>query len=148
MDEAAANGHLDVVQWLDQNRSEGCTTKAMDSAAWHGHVHVLEYLHTHRHEGCTIAALTDAASHGQLDTVKWLHKNRSEGCSADTQRHALCFGHTHVLEYMARHTTYFSRGLLLDSLTDLGQFGTVESIFRDCLQSRSSVDSRYLAQLK
>jgi hypothetical protein len=30
MDQAAANNHLEVVQWLDQHRREGCTHRAMD----------------------------------------------------------------------------------------------------------------------
>lgn len=33
MDLAARHGHLDVVKWLHENRSEGCTTDAMDLAA-------------------------------------------------------------------------------------------------------------------
>eukprot|EP00639_Heterosigma_akashiwo_P021317 CAMPEP_0206409184 /NCGR_PEP_ID=MMETSP0294-20121207/31686_1 /ASSEMBLY_ACC=CAM_ASM_000327 /TAXON_ID=39354 /ORGANISM="Heterosigma akashiwo, Strain CCMP2393" /LENGTH=30 /DNA_ID= /DNA_START= /DNA_END= /DNA_ORIENTATION= len=30
MDEAAAHGHLSLVEWLHTNSSEGCTTEAMD----------------------------------------------------------------------------------------------------------------------
>lgn len=37
MDGAAANGHLEVVRWLHNNRLEGCTTKAMEGAALNGH---------------------------------------------------------------------------------------------------------------
>lgn len=32
MDNSAANGHLDAVKWLHENRSEGCTKFAMDGA--------------------------------------------------------------------------------------------------------------------
>jgi hypothetical protein len=37
MNSAAENGHLEVVQWLHENRSEGCTEDAMDFAARNGH---------------------------------------------------------------------------------------------------------------
>lgn len=36
MDVSAMHGHLEVVQWLAENRPEGCTTKAMDWAAMEG----------------------------------------------------------------------------------------------------------------
>ncbi|TYZ62887.1 hypothetical protein PybrP1_006986 [[Pythium] brassicae (nom. inval.)] len=39
MDQAAAAGHLDIVQWLREHRREGCTTKAMDRAAKNGLSH-------------------------------------------------------------------------------------------------------------
>jgi hypothetical protein len=45
MDWAAENGHLQVVEWLHENRTEGCTTNAMDSATHNGHLHVVEWLH-------------------------------------------------------------------------------------------------------
>ena len=38
MDDAARNGHLEVVKFLHMNRREGCTNKAMDSAARNGHI--------------------------------------------------------------------------------------------------------------
>ena len=40
MDEAAKNGHLDVLRWLHENRQEGCTGGAMDMASRHGHLEV------------------------------------------------------------------------------------------------------------
>lgn len=49
MDEAAKNGHLDVVMWLHENRQEGCTGGAMDMAGRHGHLEVrvaMMLLHT------------------------------------------------------------------------------------------------------
>ncbi len=42
MDEAAKNGHLDVVTWLHEHRQEGCTGGAMDMAGRHGHLDVSE----------------------------------------------------------------------------------------------------------
>jgi hypothetical protein len=44
MDWAAMNGHLDVVQWIHANRTEGCTANAMDWAVKYGHIHIIEWL--------------------------------------------------------------------------------------------------------
>jgi hypothetical protein len=51
VDNAASNGHLEVVQWLNSNRTEGCTPKAMDWAARNGHLEVVQWLHFNRIEG-------------------------------------------------------------------------------------------------
>ncbi|OQR98756.1 ankyrin repeat [Thraustotheca clavata] len=51
MDNAAENGHFDVVKWLHENRAEGCTTRAMDGAAYRGDFNMIKYLHENRLEG-------------------------------------------------------------------------------------------------
>ena len=79
MDEAAKNGHLDVVKWLHTNRTEGCTEKAMNMAAENGHLDVVEFLHPNRTEGCTLEAICSAASNGRFDVALWLFANRKDG---------------------------------------------------------------------
>ncbi|ETI33260.1 hypothetical protein F441_19917 [Phytophthora nicotianae CJ01A1] len=78
MDEAAANGHLQVVKWLHENRGDGCTTQAMDCAAANGHLDTIQWLHSNRTEGCSKDAPIWAAEVGHFE-VKWLLMNRSEG---------------------------------------------------------------------
>jgi hypothetical protein len=81
MDYAASKGHLRVVQWLHENRQEGCTNDAMDWAATEGDLRMVQWLHEHRHEGCTVQAIDNAAQKGHLEIIQWLHKNRREGCT-------------------------------------------------------------------
>ena len=81
MNHAAGNGHLNVVKYLHEHRSEGCTDFAIDYAAKNGHLEVIKFLDKHRSEGCTRYAMDDAARNGHLEVVKYLHENRSEGCS-------------------------------------------------------------------
>ncbi|MHB1953345.1 MAG: ankyrin repeat domain-containing protein [Sulfobacillus sp.] len=57
MDCAAANGHLPIVTFLHQNRTEGCTKNAIDRAAENGHLPVVTFLHQNRTEGCTKDAM-------------------------------------------------------------------------------------------
>ncbi len=73
---AASNGHLEVVQWLHENRcEEGYTTYAMNWAAAKGHLEVAKWLHENRHEGCTINVRHVAIVNGHEDVVQWLREN-------------------------------------------------------------------------
>mmetsp|Transcript_34557 Transcript_34557/g.45682 ORF Transcript_34557/g.45682 Transcript_34557/m.45682 type:complete len:175 (-) Transcript_34557:152-676(-) len=94
MDKAAKQGHLQVVEWLHNNRTEGCSTGAMDWAASNGHLHMVEWLQRNRTEGATVIAMTWAAEHNHIDVVKYLFFNRHEGCTQDclyeqTKKHNL-----------------------------------------------------------
>ena len=55
-------GDLDVVKWLHENRSEGCSIWAMDYAANNGHLEIVKFLHENRTEGCTTCAMDNAAA--------------------------------------------------------------------------------------
>lgn len=41
MDQAAGGGHLDIVKWLHEKRTEGCTKSAMNYAAQNGHLTIV-----------------------------------------------------------------------------------------------------------
>ncbi|KAG2810492.1 hypothetical protein PC116_g16662 [Phytophthora cactorum] len=101
MDLAAANGHLEMVQWLHAHRSESCTTNAMDGTAFGGHFEVVKWLHfAHTNAGCTTGAMNYAARMGHLDVVKWLHLNRSEGCTTEAMDGAAENGHLEIVKWL------------------------------------------------
>ncbi|KAK1929396.1 hypothetical protein P3T76_015148 [Phytophthora citrophthora] len=52
--------------------SPGCTTGAMDGAAMEGHLEVIKWLHENRTEGCTGKAIQLAVMNGHLRTARWL----------------------------------------------------------------------------
>ena len=112
MDWAARNGHLDIVQWLHLNRSEGCTTEAMDWAANNGRLDVLKWLHFNRSEGCTTRAMDWAAEFGHLDIVQWLHLNRYEGCSEYAMIDAVRNGHIAIVKYLYENSLVTDRDTL------------------------------------
>ena len=97
---AAARGHLEVVRWLHDNRTEGCTTDAMNWAAKNGHLEVVRWLHEDRSEGCTKRAMNDADGYGHLEVVRWLHEHRSEGCTTDAMVLAARHGHLEVVKWL------------------------------------------------
>jgi hypothetical protein len=104
MDDAATYGFLEVVRYLHQNRTEGCTTLAMNGASGNGHLEVVKFLHENRTEGCTLIGLDMAVRNGYLEVVKFLNENRKEieraewyGTMVDVV--AEC-GHLEVLKYI------------------------------------------------
>ncbi|KAF0722582.1 hypothetical protein Ae201684P_013995 [Aphanomyces euteiches] len=104
MDDAAADGRLDIVAWLQEHHSEvGCTTNAMDLAAAGGHLDIVKFLHQYRTEGCTKNAMTQAAAGGYLDVVEYLfHSTTYKFDMTDAMRHATEFNHKDVVEWLER----------------------------------------------
>ncbi|RKO89632.1 hypothetical protein BDK51DRAFT_40633 [Blyttiomyces helicus] len=95
MDTAARAGRLDIVRFLHEHRSEGCTTAAMDAAAGTGRLAIVRFLYEHRSEGCTTNAIDDAihvcaqllrsrstTAQGYKGVVLFLHRHRAEGSAA------------------------------------------------------------------
>eukprot|EP00122_Pirum_gemmata_P002917 Pgem_evm1s2632 len=117
MNDAAKNGYLYLVEFLHNNREEGCT---MDKAARNGHLNVVEFLHNNREEGCTKRAMTfaailmdiwteegctamdKAARNGHLNSnvVEFLHNNREEGCTEEAMNLAIEFQNWEVASFL------------------------------------------------
>jgi len=115
-DTAAANGHLEMVQWLHNihikatarslcsrflsSVTELCSEAAMNGAAANGHLHVLQWLHDNISDGWTNKVMDTAAKHGHLDVVRWLHHNRSEGCTTDAMDKAAELGDLDLIQFL------------------------------------------------
>ncbi|KAF0683660.1 Aste57867_24305 [Aphanomyces stellatus] len=101
MDGAAANGHLDVVQWLHANRTEGYTYKAVVSAATFGHLHVLAYLH--RQDDGRIAAvhrlLPTIVQNGHLAVAEYVVEHKLVHMQSCTLAIAMASGRLDVLQW-------------------------------------------------
>ncbi|OQS01236.1 ankyrin repeat-containing protein [Achlya hypogyna] len=74
MNLAAMNGYLDVVKWMHGlPDGPGCTTRAMmDGAVALGHVNVVSFMHENQSEGCTTGALHDAICSGHAAVVDYV----------------------------------------------------------------------------
>jgi hypothetical protein len=122
MNLAASNDHLDVVRFLHENRAEGCTTDAMDLAAANGHLETVQWLHHNRTEGCTQFAMDSAAKNGFFEVVKWLHTYRTEGCSAQAMDDAAAAGHFEIVQWLHKYRTEgCTRAAVADSIEN-GRF--------------------------
>ncbi|KAL7753132.1 hypothetical protein RI367_001584 [Sorochytrium milnesiophthora] len=103
LDEAAAAGRMQMVQWLHNHTALPCTTKAMDGAAKAGRLDIVCYLHENRSEGCTTAAMDGAATEGHMNVLEWLHENRCEGCSTQGLAGAAAKGQTLAVRWLLKH---------------------------------------------
>ncbi|KAE8976996.1 hypothetical protein PF011_g23829 [Phytophthora fragariae] len=100
MNEAASNGHLEVVKWFQATRSVSCSTKAMDGAAGNGHLDMVKWLHENTTAGCTVRAMDVAARNGHLDMVKWLHENTTAGCTTNAMDTAAAKDHLEMCKWL------------------------------------------------
>ncbi|GAM20440.1 hypothetical protein SAMD00019534_036150, partial [Acytostelium subglobosum LB1] len=101
IDDMARHGSLEGVKFILKNQTASyITTETMNSAAAGGHLDVVRYLHETRTEGCTTQAIDSAASGGHLHVVQYLHETRTEGFTHEAMELAGLGGHTPVLEYL------------------------------------------------
>ncbi|RLN55357.1 hypothetical protein BBP00_00008528 [Phytophthora kernoviae] len=120
MDFAAANGNLELVQWLFEVRQEASSTAAakaakggyfdmlkwmdrhslckyqgvpVEDAAAAGHLKIVKWLHKSGVGIATPRAIDNAAAHGHLEVVKWLHRKKEYGCTLVAMDDAAMNGH-------------------------------------------------------
>lgn len=126
VDPEAQTKHLQVVQFLHANQSEGCTTDAMDAAARMGYREIVKFLHENRTEGCTVDAMDNAAWQGHLDVVKFLHENRKEGCTTDAVDYAAREGHIEVVQFLLANRSEGCTTKAMDGAATGGHLDTVK----------------------
>lgn len=105
IDLAAANGDLEIVQWLHVNyprikHGRRCTVNAMNRAAGNGHLHVVQWLYRNRDERCTYVASDLAAANGHLSVLVWLKAVCYPGLSCRAISGAARNGHLGVLQWI------------------------------------------------
>ncbi|EFA75795.1 hypothetical protein PPL_10850 [Heterostelium album PN500] len=93
---------LEVVRFLHENRSEGCSSEAIDEAARWNKLDILKFLHYNRTEGCTHNAKYFAALNANMDILMFLYENRTEDCPPNTASMTTCTGKASVtlLKYL------------------------------------------------
>ncbi|KAL7748676.1 hypothetical protein RI367_005829 [Sorochytrium milnesiophthora] len=145
IDTAAGRNFEHIVVWLHHNTNLPCTTNAMNSAARIGGLELVRFLHEHRTEGCTeqawvvrhypeqltedalswvaeysradiiehlhmlpnapfsAATMDGAAASGDLELVRWFHLNRKEGCTAHAMKRAAQSGYLSIVKFLHEH---------------------------------------------
>ncbi len=96
VDDAAKYNQLNIIKYC-HDKNKLFTTNEMNIAAANGHLEVIKWLHENRMEGCTTCAMDRAAENGHLDVVKWLHENRNEGCTTDAMDYAASNGYEKII---------------------------------------------------
>ena len=101
-------GTLDIIKYVSSEHRITITANLMDYAAASGHLRVVQWLHENRSEGCTWAAMTYVAKEGHLHVIQWLHENRTEGCTIWAMDRATEKGHHHVVQYLKEHDPHLA----------------------------------------
>ncbi|EGG18724.1 cytochrome P450 family protein [Cavenderia fasciculata] len=151
MDTAAEYGQIDVVKYLHENRSEGCTRRAMDEACGdEGSLEMVKWLHFNRTEGCSANAMDTAARYGKIDIVKFLHYNRTEGCSIDSMGAAAQYGHLEVMEFIQENCedAYMASTVFYDNRSPFRNYNKIVQFVLDRkLVEKEFIDKRHTVYL-
>ncbi|KAF4139224.1 Ankyrin repeats domain-containing protein [Phytophthora infestans] len=145
MDNAARNGHLEVLQYLHNWQSSVktslakrkreevtswpspiCSKAAMNGAAANGHLEVIQWLHCNRSEGCSVLAIDAAAGGGHLEVVKWLIEHRKEGYSTAAMDGAARNGHLEMVQWLNANTDAGCTTKAMDQAATKGHINVVK----------------------
>ena len=97
---AAKNGHLEVLKYL---REEGKAPWGWRTACWaahNGHLHILEYLVERKCDKYSTAACEYAAQYGHLDCLKYLRETAKAPWDEEAVREAHEENHTECVQYL------------------------------------------------
>lgn len=122
--ESIANDHIDILRYLI-TQGAVLTHYDMDLAAEYGFLDILMYLHDVSSAGCTYAAMDYAAGLGRLDIVRFLHENRTEGCSQHAIKVAAASGHVPVVRYLLRERLVNCTKEAVDLSASNGHLGVI-----------------------
>ncbi|KAI9916846.1 hypothetical protein PsorP6_018094 [Peronosclerospora sorghi] len=118
LEEAAFNGHLEVVKWLqDSTYYEIRTFKTLENAIAGGHLHIVKYIMEHvvvAYTSWMHAALIAAMAYGQRHILHWLHDRASAKAARFHERFRVSMnttklytvarrGHLNVLQWLHDH---------------------------------------------
>ncbi|RLN83426.1 hypothetical protein BBJ28_00012905 [Nothophytophthora sp. Chile5] len=126
MREAAQNGQLNIVQWLHANHCEHIDASAMDNAASCGHLEIVRWLHDNRNEECTRRAMIWAASNGHLEVVQWLHPRLTEGCTTSVMNLAARNNQKDVVQWLHEHRSEGCTSAAMDEAAEAGHLEMIQ----------------------
>ncbi|KAF0690030.1 Aste57867_18539 [Aphanomyces stellatus] len=132
IDVAAHSGSLKLVQHLHDLGGYTCTTQAMDAASFQrGHLDLVQWLHENRREGCTSNAIWHAVCRGNLDLVQFLHANYPDRVDQDhltpvVDAVAAAGHHWPLVQYMIEHKMCHVPDNIFDSAVASGQLEVVQ----------------------
>ncbi|KAE9350037.1 hypothetical protein PF008_g6645 [Phytophthora fragariae] len=114
MDGAAARGRLDIMQWLHDNRPEGCSTEACKAAATNGYLDVVKWLHELYPEVCRpVEAMTVAAQNDHAHVVRFFRTSVSMADAVPAVEDAAMNGRVDVVEALVPYFSGLAQGAFM-----------------------------------
>ena len=129
IDEAAANGHLTLLNWYAQHCPDliGSST-AMNFAAEYGHLEIMTWLHSHRKsEPPTSLAMEFAARSGYLNILCWLQQHYPQiECTTSAMNFAAGNGFLEIVEWLHINRTEGCTKSAMDRAATNGHLNVVK----------------------
>ncbi|EFA84884.1 hypothetical protein PPL_01877 [Heterostelium album PN500] len=100
MNYAAMSNQLEIVKFLQENRSEGCNSVALEHAAGSGFLDMIESLYWYQPENLTSLSISHSVASGQLSVVKFLLLVGSHLFIGDEIKTAAAYGHLSIVKYL------------------------------------------------
>jgi ankyrin repeat protein len=114
MDGAAAKGRLDIMQWLHDNRAEGCSTEAGMAAATNGHLDVVKWLTEHYPDAVLpVEAMTAAAKNGHASVVRFLRTSVAMTDAVPALEDAAVNGRVQVVDALVPYYSGLAQGAFM-----------------------------------
>ena len=99
IDVAAEYNSINIIKFLHYNTKIQCTEYALD------------FLNNNRKEGCSYNALIYAAENNHLNTIKWLHKEKEKNITDFSYKYAMNYGiineNMEIIKYL--YNTYINK---------------------------------------
>ncbi|POM66867.1 Hypothetical protein PHPALM_17203 [Phytophthora palmivora] len=124
MDGAAVNGRLDIMQWLRDNRTEGCSEEAFIAAAKNGDIEMVKWLYEfyldvcHPVEAMMMAAengqaMMMAAENGQAEVVRFLRTFVAMNDAVPALEDAVVNGRVEVVDALVPYYSGLAQGAFM-----------------------------------
>ncbi|POM66369.1 Hypothetical protein PHPALM_17773, partial [Phytophthora palmivora] len=126
MDNIAAQGDIDFLQWIYSQGVGRFTTHSIESAAFNGHLSILEWLHDGPAKiELSTSVLNEAARGGKVEVVKWLHEHQCHSTSAAMEA-AAENGYLEVMQWLYANTDVVCTSRALDRAARNGHLDIVK----------------------
>eukprot|EP00644_Phytophthora_capsici_P006565 jgi/Phyca11/535447/estExt2_fgenesh1_pg.C_PHYCAscaffold_360034 len=124
---AAKGGFLDMIKWMDKHSLCKHQGVPVEDAAAGGHLKVVKWLHKSGVGIATPRAINAAAANGHLEVVKWLHRKGKEyACTHVAMDDAAMNGHLDVVKWLHSHRHEGCTTDAMDGAARNGHLGVVQ----------------------
>ncbi|EFA75788.1 hypothetical protein PPL_10843 [Heterostelium album PN500] len=147
MDDAAF-GSLEVIKFLNFNRTEGCSTQAITNAATKGNLEIIKFI---RDNQPTVQVFTNkiavrfAAKNGHLEVLKFLIENESSAVdfSISDILEIVKGGHLPIIKYLLEIDYYFEiANIEIKWAVNNGHFEMLQYFFENNIISQENINDQ------
>ncbi|EFA83675.1 hypothetical protein PPL_02741 [Heterostelium album PN500] len=101
MDAAIEGGQLNVVKWMNEKYpNEKLSPRRIEEAAKRGHLEMLKWIYENRTERCESDVMDDVVKNGFFETLKWLDQNTTQQCTANSLPFVIKQGNLELLQFL------------------------------------------------